>query len=121
MNIVYATSQAFVNKQYVEKSDILHVVLTVFLYIIDILDWYNFIYMKEKRKFRDIFKEDKDEKLTLLSNIIVKGEKFTKDQVFALNETIGGVDFHKFRYLDLAVEVGQDGVLTIVGFYPSEN
>lgn len=76
--------------------------------------------MKERKKFRDIFKEDKDETLTLLRDIIVKGEKFTKDQIFALNETIAGVDFHKYRYLDLAVEVGTDGVLTIVGFYSSE-
>jgi hypothetical protein len=76
--------------------------------------------MKERKKFRDVFKEDKDEKLTLLNDIVVKGERFSKEQIFALDEPIGGVNFHKYRYLDLAVEVGEGGVLTIVGFYSTE-
>lgn len=74
---------------------------------------------KERKKFREIFQENEKEELTLLFPIEVKGEKFSKDYTFGTDDKLGGVNFHKYRYLDLAVvkEEGSDE-LKIVGFYP---
>lgn len=75
--------------------------------------------MREKRKFKDVFNED-GENLVLLIDANVKGEDFNKDYKFTEEQKLNSVNFHKYRYLDLAVEI-EEGVLPkIMGFYPAE-
>ncbi|MDA8611335.1 hypothetical protein N9L18_00520 [Candidatus Pacebacteria bacterium] len=77
---------------------------------------------KQKKKFRDIFQEDKDEKLKTIVPVKVKGEDYPKDYIFTANDKLGGINFHKYRYLDLAVIPEESGDrLEIVGFFPALN
>lgn len=76
---------------------------------------------KMRKKFRDIFQENDKEELELLHDVEVKGEKFSKGDKFSLQDELGGVNFHKYRYLDLAVETIDSGKrLRLVGFYPAK-
>lgn len=74
----------------------------------------------ERRKFRTIFQESKDENLSLLADVMIKGARFNRGTPFSVSEGLGGIEFHKFRYFDLAVNIHPDGVLEIMGFYPEE-
>ena len=76
--------------------------------------------MKERKKFKDIFEEDKNELLTLLLDVKIKGKLFNKNYSFTAKDELAGVNFHKYRYLDLAVEKGEDEIFEILGFYPAE-
>ncbi|MBP5993897.1 MAG: hypothetical protein KA731_03225 [Candidatus Moranbacteria bacterium] len=73
----------------------------------------------EKMKFREIFRENESEELTLIFPVEVKGKKFDKGHTFCATDELGGVNFHKYRYLDLAVvkEEGND-TIKILGFFP---
>jgi len=72
----------------------------------------------ERKKFRDVFKESPEGNLSLLIKVKVKEEVFDKDVSFGSGERLGGVDFHKFRYLDIAGKTDGQGVFEILGFYP---
>jgi hypothetical protein len=75
---------------------------------------------KVAKKFKEIFDENSNEELTLLFDVEVKGVRFKKGYTFCSDDELGGVNFHKYRYLDLAVIVKNEGAeLEIVGFYPS--
>lgn len=76
--------------------------------------------MAERRKYTKVFKESKDEMLTLLEDIKVNNEEFNKGACFNIGQEIAGVDFHKYRYFDLAVNELEGGRLEIVGVYPEE-
>ncbi len=73
-----------------------------------------------RKKFRDIFREEEKECLCLRVDIKVNDQDFKKGTCFDLNQLIAGVNFHKFRYLDLAIDE-ESGVSKIVGFYPAES
>lgn len=75
---------------------------------------------KERRKFREIFSENDNKELTLLFPVEVKGEKFPKGYTFCATDELNGINFHKYRYLDLAA-VKEEGneELKLVGFFPS--
>ncbi len=75
--------------------------------------------MNERKKFRDVFSENKDDSLTLLIDVRIKKEDFSKGISFTDHDGLAGVDFHKFRYLDLGGKT-TDGVFEILGFYPEE-
>ncbi len=76
---------------------------------------------KERKTFRDIFEENSKEELALLFDVEVKGEKFKKGHKFTASDDLAGVNFHKYRYLDLAVEQDpENGVLKLLGFYPAQ-
>lgn len=77
---------------------------------------------KEKWKFQDVFEEDQD-KLILKINVEVKGESFDKGYSFTENKELNGVNFHKYRYLDLSLLINDNDnkkLPKIVGFYPSQ-
>jgi hypothetical protein len=75
---------------------------------------------KTRKKFREIFNENSNEELKLLFDIDVKGKKYSKGHTVCIDDELGGVNFHKYRYLDLAViEDNDTDEIAIVGFYPS--
>ena len=74
---------------------------------------------KERKKFREVFSENSSEELTLLFDIEVKGEKFPKGYKFCKTDKLAGVNFHNYRYLDIAAEKEEGSQeLKLVGFYP---
>jgi hypothetical protein len=74
--------------------------------------------METKRyKFLDIFQENSDGSLTPKKQIHVNGITFGPGGVnFQKGVAFGGVDFHLYKYWDIAVKE-ENGVLTIEGFY----
>lgn len=76
--------------------------------------------MAERKKFREVFQEDaKTESLSLLFDIKVKGTLYPKGTSFSSPAGLGGVDFHKFRYLDVALEKDGD-TWDVKGFFTQE-
>lgn len=76
---------------------------------------------KLRKTFRDIFSEDKNEVLTLVCDVEVKGKNFPKGYTFTPKDELAGVNFHKYRYLDLAVEdIADSDRIRLVGFYPAK-
>jgi len=70
-------------------------------------------------RFGDIFQENPDGSLTLLKKIDVNGVIFDPTVArisFGPGLNISGVNFHLFKYLDIAAEE-QNGTLVIQGFY----
>jgi len=74
----------------------------------------------ERKKFRDIFQENPDGTLTLLFNVKIKETEFPLGTKFDEKTGLGGVNFHQFRYLDVAVQQGENA-LTVEGFYNTQN
>ena len=67
--------------------------------------------MIKRYRFQDIFQENLDGSLSPRRTINVNGITFGPGVAF------GGVNFHQYKYLDIAAEEGSDGVLAIKGFY----
>lgn len=67
-------------------------------------------------KFLDIFRENPNGSLSPKRTISVNGITFGSGVAFSPGVAFGGVDFHRFKYLDIAAEE-QDGVLVIKGFF----
>lgn len=67
-------------------------------------------------KFLDIFQENPDRSLSPKRTINVNGITFGSGVDFTAGVAFGGVDFHRFKYLDIAGEE-RDGVLIIKGFF----
>jgi len=67
-------------------------------------------------KFLDIFKENPDGSLSPKHVININGVTFGPGVAFTPGVAFGGVDFHRFKYLDIAAEE-QNGTLVIKGFF----
>ncbi len=67
-------------------------------------------------KFLDIFQENSDGSLSPKRVISINGITFSPGVSFSQGVSFGGIDFHRFKYFDIAAE-DQNGVLVIKGFY----
>lgn len=68
-------------------------------------------------KFLDIFQELTDGSLSPKSRVEINGISFSPGVIFQKGVAFGGVDFHLYKYFDIAVEKLADGTLKILGFY----
>lgn len=75
--------------------------------------------MEKKYKFLDVFQENADGSLTPKKTISVSGTTFGPGVSFQKGVAFGGVDFHLYKYLDIAVDE-QDDILNILGFYKEQ-
>ncbi len=73
--------------------------------------------MIQKYKFLDIFQENPDGSLSPRRTINVNGITFGPGVAFGQGVAFGGVNFHQYKYIDIAAEEGSDGVLVVKGFY----
>lgn len=69
-----------------------------------------------RQKFLDVFQENSDGSLSPRVRINVNGVEFGPGVTFGQGVVFGGINFHQFKYLDIATE-DQDGVKVIKGFY----
>lgn len=67
--------------------------------------------------FSDIFQENPDGSLTPKIKIHVNGIEFGPGVNFGQGVAFGGINFHQYKYFDVAGEVREDGVIDIKGFY----
>jgi len=74
--------------------------------------------MSERKKFMDIFNEDKKEVLVLKINLKIDDKIFNVNTSFRKEDGLAGIDFHGLRYLDLAINKIDDNTYEIAGFYP---
>ncbi len=72
--------------------------------------------MVSRHKFLDVFTENSDGSLTPKIPIFVNGISFNSSVTFQKGVAFGGIDFHLYKYWDIAAEE-KDGVLNIMGFY----
>lgn len=72
--------------------------------------------MTRRYKFLDIFQENLNGSLSPRVRINVNGIEFGPGIVFGTGVTFGGINFHQYKYWDIAAEE-QNGVLIIKGFY----
>ncbi len=70
----------------------------------------------QRYKFLEIFQENTDGSLTPKRQIHVNGITFGPGVNFQKGVAFGGIDFHLYKYWDIAAE-DQNGVLTIKGFF----
>lgn len=68
-------------------------------------------------RFLDIFQENFDGSLSPKTRIHVNGVEFGPGTTFGQGVTFGGVNFHQYKYFDVAGEVREEGVIDIKGFY----
>lgn len=70
-------------------------------------------------KFLDIFEEFLDGSLSPKMAIEISGIKFTPGMRFQKGVAFGGIDFHLYKYRNIAIadQKNEDGSLKIVGFY----
>lgn len=68
-------------------------------------------------KFLDVFQELTDGSLSPKMQIEINGVRFGPGVVFQKGVAFGGVDFHLYKYLDIAIEKSNDGTSKIIGFY----
>lgn len=73
--------------------------------------------MIERREFRSVFQEDPtDHSLTTLAPINVNGVSMPRGFLITINQIVGGINMHGWRYYDVAVE-DRNGTLYIQGFF----
>lgn len=72
--------------------------------------------MVNKYKFLDIFTENQDGSLTPKRSIFVNGISFGPGVTFQKGVAFGGIDFHLYKYWDIAAEE-ENNTLNIKGFY----
>lgn len=72
--------------------------------------------MQQKYKFLDVFIENPDSSLSPKVPISVNGVNFGSSVSFARGVSFGGIDFHQYKYLDIAGDL-VNGVLVIKGFF----
>lgn len=70
-------------------------------------------------RFLDIFQENPDGSLSPRRVIGINGITFSPGVSFSQGVSFGGVDFHRFKYSDIAAEE-QSGILVIKGFYKQQ-
>ncbi len=68
-------------------------------------------------KFLDVFQELLDGSLSPKVQVEINGVFFGPGVIFQRGVAFGGVDFHLYKYLDVAVVKQPDNHLKIVGFY----
>lgn len=74
--------------------------------------------MEEKIPFLDIFSENQvDGSLTARHLLRVNGIDIPPATIFQKGVSVAGIDFHQFKYWDIAVKKNQDGSIQILGFY----
>lgn len=66
--------------------------------------------------FLDVFTENPDGSLTPKKQIHINGINFGPGIVFQKGVAFGGIDFHLYKYWDIACEENGD-ILIIKGFY----
>jgi len=66
--------------------------------------------------FTDIFNENRDGSLSPKRIIIVNGVTSSPGITFSPGVSFGGIDFHKYKYMNIAAEE-KDGILVVKGFY----
>lgn len=71
----------------------------------------------ERKKFHDIFDELPDGALRPKIQIEVGGTSFGPGVLFQKGVIFGGIDFHLYKYYDVAIELQEDGTSRILGFY----
>ncbi|MFA4845039.1 MAG: hypothetical protein WC654_00570 [Patescibacteria group bacterium] len=69
-----------------------------------------------RKKFWEIFRENSNGSLTPLRTISVNGVTFNSQVSFGPGVEFAGMNFHRYRNLDIAVEE-KDDALVIKGFY----
>ncbi len=69
-----------------------------------------------RKKFWEIFRENHDGSLAPIKTISVNGVSFDPQVSFGPGVQFGGVNFHLYKNLDVAVEE-REGVLVIKGIY----
>jgi len=72
--------------------------------------------MQQRYKFRDIFYENVDGSLTPQRQIFVNGISFGPGVTFQKGVAFGGIDFHLYKYYDIAGRE-ENGILVIEGFF----
>lgn len=70
----------------------------------------------QRYKFLDIFQENSDGSLTPKRQIFVNGITFGPGVNFQKGVAFGGIDFHLYKYWDIAGEE-VNGILHINGFF----
>ena len=75
--------------------------------------------MLRRIKFGDMFQESGDGGLALKSALEVNGVTFSPGANFQKGVAYGGIDFHLYKYRDVAVDADDtgDGPLKLLGFY----
>ncbi len=73
----------------------------------------------KRYKFFDIFQKNPDGALSPKRTISVNGIIFNPGVSFSPGVSFGGVDFHRFKYLDIAAEE-QNSIVVIKGFYKQQ-
>jgi len=76
--------------------------------------------MVQRFKFLDIFHMNPDGSLSPKRVINVNGIVFGPGVSFNAGVSFGGVDFHNYKFLDIAAEEAS-GVLVIKGFYKDQS
>ncbi|HEY4522158.1 MAG TPA: hypothetical protein VJH91_00780 [Candidatus Paceibacterota bacterium] len=73
----------------------------------------------ERRKFRELFDESKDGSLTPKTPLEINGVVFSQGVTFQKGVAYGGIDFHLYKYRDIAVQADDmsEGPVKILGFY----
>lgn len=74
--------------------------------------------MQNRYKFLDIFQENADGSLTPKKHIFVNGVTFGPGVVFQKGVAFGGIDFHLYKYWDIAGHE-ENNMLIIDGFFQS--
>ncbi len=69
-----------------------------------------------KHPFGEIFQENSDGSLSPKRTIVVNGVTFGPEVTFGTGVTLGGIDFHQYKHMSIAIEE-EDGVLAVKGFY----
>ena len=69
-----------------------------------------------KYVFSEVFTENRDGSLSPKRTIIVNGVISSPGITFISGVSFGGIDFHKYKYMDIAAEE-KDGKLVVKGFY----
>ena len=74
----------------------------------------------KRYKFTDIFQELPDGSLSPKEPIEVNGTVFGPGTTFQKGVVYGGIDFHLFKYRDIAITSveNEEGPKKIYGFYP---
>jgi len=72
--------------------------------------------MVNKYKFLDVFTENPDGSLSPRVSILVNGITFNPGVSFGRGVSFGGIDFHQYKYFDIAGEM-INNVLIVKGFF----
>lgn len=75
----------------------------------------------EKVDYKQVFKEDKDGDLTLVNDLIIKGQLYKQGTVIRQGEKLGGYTWSVMKYLSLSCKTREDVTKEVVGFLSNED